>query len=95
MAERVLVLTDEDVFAWKIARVPYGSEGARPRFDWECPYFLEHGQPHLVCLWERRQYVRGLYGGHIRLCLLHLGAGMTRVSALKPDGTAALARWLR
>jgi hypothetical protein len=31
-------LIDEDVLAWKIATMAHGSEGRRPRHDWECPY---------------------------------------------------------
>ena len=43
MAGRMLVLTDENILAWKIATVPYGSEGEEPRNVQECPYFLETG----------------------------------------------------
>ena len=43
MAERMLVLTDDNILAWKIATVPYGSDGTKPRNTQECPYFLEQG----------------------------------------------------
>jgi hypothetical protein len=33
----------ESFLAWKIATVPYGSEGEEPSDVRECPYFREHG----------------------------------------------------
>jgi hypothetical protein len=33
----------EGFIAWKIATIPYGSEGEEPRNVQECPYFLETG----------------------------------------------------
>jgi hypothetical protein len=33
----------EALLAWKIATVPYGSEGLEPADAQECPYFVEHG----------------------------------------------------
>jgi hypothetical protein len=45
VADRTLGLTDENILAWKIAVVPYGSEGEKPHNVQDCPYFLEHGTP--------------------------------------------------
>jgi hypothetical protein len=42
MSGRTLILTEENVLAWKIATVPHGSEGRCPQYDEECPYYLEH-----------------------------------------------------
>ena len=38
-----LILTADNILAWKIATMPYGSEGERPRRNSECPYFVETG----------------------------------------------------
>ena len=38
-----LVFTAEALLAWKIAVVPYGTEGLEPRTVQECPYFLATG----------------------------------------------------
>ena len=43
MPPQTLVLTHDYGPAWKIATVPYGSEGQRPYDDQECPSFLEKG----------------------------------------------------
>ena len=36
-----LIVTTDGLIAWKIAVQPYGTEGTRPRYDEECPYYLE------------------------------------------------------
>jgi hypothetical protein len=43
MAEKTLIATTDGLVAWKIATVPYGSEGTVPRDYQECPYYHEHG----------------------------------------------------
>ena len=38
-----LILTHDDMLAWKVPIKPHGSEGVEPRDPAECPYFWEHG----------------------------------------------------
>jgi hypothetical protein len=38
-----LVFTPDGTLVWKITTVPYGSEGAYPEHNEECPYFLAYG----------------------------------------------------
>ena len=63
MAERTLVLTDENVLAWKIATVPYGSEGEEPRNPQEYPYFQETGNENSCVSGSGGSMCGGFMGG--------------------------------
>ena len=63
MAERTIVLTDDNALAWKIATVAYGSEGRRPRHDWHCPYFLDVGSPSSCVSGSGGSLCGGFMGG--------------------------------
>ena len=74
---KALVVTSDDVIAWKIAVQPHGTEGIRPSYNEECPYFLEHETQTSCVSGSGGSMCGGFMGSTAGFVYCIWGAGMT------------------